>query len=399
MALFEKKLLLISLASMLFFGSIDTLRSIVTPMLQEDLRLSYLQVSGAFSMGSFGYLAGSFLGGLSVDKRGLKFVTLLGGICITAGLLLYMSFENYILFAAGFVISGIGGGILEIGINGAVPAVSKSVEDQARYFNWLHGFYGIGATGLPLLSVWFLRAFPDWRSGFWFELALLGLILLFVLLFPYGNVTTKRQEVTREPVPIKKAEGYPKLVGLLLAIMTYVMAEVGFATWLPSYLIQVRNVTLTEVAFYLSGFYLIFTFGRLSAHWWINRIGQEKAVMFSSTMAMATFGIAMWENQATLVFFVVSGISFSAIFPTIAAIACHLYADNAGKILGFLFAASGIGAMLANGIIGVVANNYGLETGFSVILLFLGSVVLCMLCVIRLNKPKVAGAAQGRQGP
>lgn len=72
MALFERKLLFISFVGMLFFGSIDSLRSIMTPLIQKDLQLNYLELSGAFSLGSFGYLVGSFLGGLVIDKKGLK---------------------------------------------------------------------------------------------------------------------------------------------------------------------------------------------------------------------------------------------------------------------------------------------------------------------------------------
>lgn len=186
-------------------------------------------------------------------------------------------------------------------------------------------------------------------------------------------------------------------MSLLAAIMTYVMAEVGFATWLPSYVVQVSKLTLTEGAFCLSGFYLIFTLGRLSAHWWMNRIGQEKAVMISSTAAIVTLGIAMSGNRATLALFIVARLCFSVIFPTIASIACHVYADHAGKVLGYLFTASGIGAMLGNGIIGLLANHFGLKAGFSVILFFLGCVLICMWFVIRLNKSAVLAVNTGER--
>ncbi|MED1949890.1 hypothetical protein [Brevibacillus centrosporus] len=72
MALFERKLLFISFVGMLFFGSIDSLRSIMTPLIQKDLQLNYFELSGAFSLGSFGYLVGSFLEGIVIDKKGLK---------------------------------------------------------------------------------------------------------------------------------------------------------------------------------------------------------------------------------------------------------------------------------------------------------------------------------------
>lgn len=333
-------------------------------------------------------MSGSFLGGHTVDRIGLKTVTLVGGILIASGIILYMSVDNYLLFIAGFIVSGLGGGIFEIGINAVVPAVSKTVADQTRYFNWLHGFYGIGATGLPILSVWILQNATDWRSGFWFELAMLGLILLFVLFFRYDDVTKHRNSGTVQPKKLAKSLYNPLLFGFLAAIMSYVMAEVGFATWLPTYLVQVKKLTLAEGAIYLAGFYFTFTLGRVTGHWWINRIGQVKTVMICICTAIISLAIAIYGSQGTALFFVVAGVGFSAIFPTIAAIACDIYADHAGKVLGLLFTASGIGAMLANWLIGSIAASFGLHLGFSLIVLFLLAVLICMLGVMRLQKEK-----------
>jgi fucose permease len=392
---FEKKLLSISLVSMFFFGSIDAWRSIVTPMIQEDMALDYLQLSTAFSLSSFGYLAGSFIGGFTVDKTGLKRVTVIGGILIAAGLMLYMSVDHLALFMAGFLISGMGGGIFEVGINGVVPAVSKSAEDQARYFNWLHGFYGIGATVVPLFGVWILPHFDDWRSGFWFVLTVLALVLMYVAKLRYEGAATVRKKADDHRFdPVAKWKPSLMLYGLLIAVMMYVMAEVGFAAWLPTYLVRVKNLTISEGAFYLSGFYLIFTAGRLTGHWWINRLGQTWAVLISSFVAIAALAIAVWGNEATLFFFIVAGIGFAAVFPTIAAIACHLFAGHAGKVLGLLFAASGIGALLANVLIGAVAATYGLKQGFFLIFLFLGCVILCMIMVMRSESKRLAACPE-----
>lgn len=372
---------------MLFFGTIDTLRSIVTPLIQSDLQLSYLELSSAFTLGSLGYLTGSFIGGYTVDRRGLKSCTLIGIILIAAGLLLYMSVKNYMLFVSGFMIAGFGGGIFEIGINGAVPAISRSVEDQARYFNWLHGFYGVGATGLPLASVWILEHSKDWRIGFWFELAILGIIFVFAACLPYGNLKSVKDKVRdTDPASLPKLTYSPLLMALLVSIMTYVMAEVAFTTWLPTYLVNVRSMSLSEGSFYLCGFYLIFTVGRITGHWWINRVGQMKAVVMSSCVALISLGVAVLGNHLTTIFFIVAGIGFSAIFPTIVAITCNIYQDHAGKVLGFLFTATGIGALLANWFVGLIANTYGLSQGFHLIFLFLICDLLGILYVIRLHR-------------
>ncbi len=52
-----------------------------------------------------------------------------------------------------------GTGTLEIGVNGVVPAVASTEQQRAGYFNTLHGLYGLGAFGFPVLAAWIIGAF------------------------------------------------------------------------------------------------------------------------------------------------------------------------------------------------------------------------------------------------
>ncbi|UUZ86855.1 MFS transporter [Paenibacillus sp. P26] len=298
---FERRLLGISLLGMLFFGTIDALRSIATPMIQTDLQLNYWQISLAFTAGSVGYLTGSFAGGLVVDRTGLKTATLVGAAASGAGIFIYLMFKSPLPFIAGFVIAGFGNGVFEIGLNGAVPAVVASAKDRTRYFNWLHGFYGLGATGLPLIGARALST-GEWRSGYWAELAFLGSIAAMAALLRYGKLTPGGQESVPTSGTLSRSRSrLPMsylLISLLAAIGAYVMAEVGFSTWSPTYLVEVRGLSIAEASYYLSGFFLVFTAGRLTGHWWVNRIGQLKAVLLSVCAAIVSLGIAVFGSNS-----------------------------------------------------------------------------------------------------
>ncbi len=382
----KKQLLTTALVSMFCMGALDILRGIATPGMQADWNLSYSQLGTAFSVGSAGYLVGSFLCGFIVERSGLKVAIIGGGVLMAAGIAVLIAFHGYPWFVGGFITMGVGGGIFEIGINGVVPAISNSSRDQSRYFHWLHGFYGVGAAGFPLVAVWILHLTQSWRSGYLVTLILLSFILLYVSLTRYGKLKPAGHRQAGIDISTLELFKSPILYGLLTAIMTYVMAEIGIATWLPTYLMKVRNMTLAQGSFYLSGFYLTFTIGRLTGHQWVHRIGHGRAVILSSLISIIILGVAVFGSKSTLVFFIATGIGFATIFPTIAAVASDIYPSHAGKVLGFLFAASAIGNFFANWLIGHIATAYGLRQGFTIIFVFLIATAISMTMVMWLRR-------------
>jgi MFS transporter, OFA family, oxalate/formate antiporter len=385
----KRNLLAIALASMFSVGCLDILRGIASPDMQTDWHLTYFQLGAAFSSGSAGYLAGSFLGGFFADKLGIKPLIFYGGAITSLGIVMLVLLQGFVWFVMGFILIGVGGGIFEIGANDVVPMISHSSGDESRYFHWLHGFYGLGATLFPLVGVWVIHQTHSWRSGYSAILILLFIILVFTILLRYRASDSQHHEKAEVQTPVGHVLQAPALYGLLAAIMTYVMAEIGLATWLPSYLMNIRNLTLAQGSAYLSGFYLLFTIGRLTGHLWVYRIGNSQAVILSAFVSILTLAFAVYGSNHLLLMFVVSGAGFATIFPTITAIASETYREHAGKVLGFLFTASGIGGFLTNWLIGQTATQFGLRTGFSLIFVFLLFTVISMMFVIRLSRTRL----------
>lgn len=380
----HKLIITLALGVMLLFGATDMLRGVAAPYLQKDLHLDYLELGYLFSANSLGYLAGSLAAGFVMDRLGLRFIQATGILATVAGMVAIAESGSFIMMFGGFVITGLGGGWLEIAVNGVVPAISRDNYHQARLFNWLHGFYGIGAFTFPVLAAWLIQATHGWRSVYLILGSFLALGVVFVLAGNYKGLQVTRAR-KNDAIPLRKLFAEPILYGLLIAIVTYVMAEVGMATWLPTFLVQQHGFSLAKGSLYLSGFYLTFTVGRLTAHTWVHKIGSERAVLFSSLVAILFMAMTVFGHGSWLTAVVIAGFGFAVIFPTIAAVASSIFADHAGKVLGLLFSASAVGSMTANSLIGWMATQFGLKAGFSLIGVFLVCVLISTVFVIWLQ--------------
>lgn len=393
----RKLIFSLALAVMLIFGATDMLRGVAAPYLQRDLHLDYLQLGYLFSSNSLGYLAGSLIAGFVMDRVGLRLIQATGILANVAGLAVIAFSGSFFTMVLGFILTGLSGGWLEIAVNGTVPAMASSNLGQTKLFNWLHGFYGIGAFTFPVLAAWLIQATHGWRSVY----VMLGGVLSFGLIIVIaGNYRGIR--VTRQPeddtVPLSQLFSQPILYGLLIAIVTYVMAEVGVGTWLPTYLVQEHGFSLAKGSLFLSGFYLTFTVGRLTAHTWVHKLGSERAILLSAAFAFVFVVLTVFGHGQWLIAVIVAGSGFAVIFPTITAVASSIFANHAGKVLGLLFSASAVGSLTANSLIGWLSTAFGLRAGFSLIALFLLCVFVSTIFVIWLQRRHMAQDAEAGLG-
>ncbi len=91
------------------------------------------------------------------------------------------------------------------------------------------------------------------------------------------------------------------------------MAETAVCGWLPTYLVNVRHTSVEQGSLCLSGFYLTFTIGRLSAPLWVTRLGDYRAILISTCLSLGAVGMAL-SVKSTLPLFMVAGAGFAIVF-------------------------------------------------------------------------------------
>lgn len=105
-----------------------------------------------------------FVTGLSAVKWGKKRFITWGQYMLAAGLLMASFSQNYPMFIASLMITGIGGGLTEAIINPLV--VDIHADDSGKYLNITNAFYPIGVMASALLFGELLTLGYSWRTIF-----------------------------------------------------------------------------------------------------------------------------------------------------------------------------------------------------------------------------------------
>jgi len=366
----------IATAVMVLFGASDMMRGVAAPFLLRDMHLNYLLLGTVFSAASGGYLVASFTAGFVTHHFGIKRSVLYGFSVMIAGYALIVVAHDYALLVIGFVLSGVGSGLTEIGVNSLVPALAP--EAQSHYFNILHAMYSLGATISPIVLAWMIAASGTWRTpSALFVVAYACLCWPGVKMpYPQSPAADSRGD---QHMSLKNIVRQPVLYVLIGSIGIYVVAESGVANWLPTLLRTTRHEPVAEAALYLSGFYLLLTAGRFVGGAVVARIGGVRAVILSALSGAAILFVLQVDPRAPTALYAVSGLFFGFVFPTISAVTSETFAERSATVLGFLFTCAGIGGMVSSWLIGAIADAYGLEVGFAVVPVSLLATALLMM--------------------
>lgn len=358
---------LLALFAMLLFGVLDMIRGVVAPSILHAFSLNYALLGLLFSLSSIGYLVGSFLSGLVLDRLGQKPVMTVGISVLFFGLVFIAFGKTYDVLGLGYFLAGIGNGLMEIAVNSVVPLVAT--EHQSRYFNLLHGFYGAGATFAPIAAAWVISTFSLWQlpyvlAGF---LVVVLFVLVLITVYPAAKpMPTAPLTKADSSLPLTKLFVSPALYLLILAIMVYVVAEVGIANWLPTFLHTSRGFSTSLAATFLALFYLTFTVGRFTGSVIVHRIGSVRSIVVASVLAFfCTLSASFFQGKASLLF-IVAGLFFGLIFPTISSMASEAFPTRTATVMSMLFTFAGLGSIAATWLIGVIATSFGLTVGFYV---------------------------------
>jgi len=164
-------------------GLPDGLLGIAWPFMSERSNVS-LDSLGILLFGfTTGYLATSSTSGKVMQYLSLG--TLLAVSCLLTGLsvLVYALVDIWPAMIIASVFLGMGGGAIDASIN-----TFAASNFRASTVNWLHAFYGIGATTGPLLVTLMLANDRQWYHGY-ITVALIQLSLALLFLLTRGRWT------------------------------------------------------------------------------------------------------------------------------------------------------------------------------------------------------------------
>lgn len=318
-------------------------------------------------------------------------------VALTAVAMVGFSFSgSFWLLCLWAVPYGLGAGAVDAALNNYV-----ALHYAARHMNWLHSFWGVGASISPFIMSYALTADLGWSSAYR-VVGLIQVVLTFVLIVSvplWGKVNPVRPAAhdaddDAEPsgkgsahVPIAHALRIPG-VGLVLgAFFAYCALESTAFLWASTFLVTERDVAPATAAAFASLFLLGMTGGRFLAGFFADRVGDRRLIRggFVAVAVGAVMLVLPLETDVlALAGLVVAGLGAAPIYPAIIhSTPANFGRQNSQAIIGIQMAAAYTGSTLAPPLFGVLAT----WAGMWLFPLFVGALaVLGLLLSERLNR-------------
>jgi fucose permease len=328
--------------------------------MRRSFELPVSQLGVLLSSAMVGYLVSSFASGVLVARLGVGRLLAASGVATASSAFVYALAPAWAVVVLGGLVSGLGGGAIDAGINAFAAA-----RFSPRLTSWLHASYGVGATLGPVVASAVLAAGGSWRSAY----GLIGLLL--AALAVSFAFTTGRWALG--PAPGASRPAGPSIgaalrrgavwlnVGLFFL---YAGLEVGAGQWAYSWLVEGRGVTPALAGAWLAVYWGSLTVGRVVLGGLTSRVSPE-AILRGSLIAVPLgvvwlgAGLGPASGAAGLA---ILGLALAPIFPLlIAATPERVGAPYAAHAIGFQVAAFYLGTAALPGAAGVLARHVGLE--------------------------------------
>jgi fucose permease len=268
---------------------------------------------------------------------------------------------------------GLGAGAVDSSLNHFVAAHYSS-----RHMNWLHGFWGVGATTGPLIMGLALASSAGWAGGArTIGLLQLGLaVVLWLTLSLWSKEHSKPPEEEGGHVATQYKPLRPLAVWLAPTVfLFYVAAEMGTGLWAASILVGNRGMAQADAGFWVSVYFGSITAGRFAVGVVANRLGNRRLIRMG--IGLAAVGAAIFAShaligQASLAGLVLMGLGCAPVFPSLMHETAKRFPDDIARtVIGRQMTFAYAGGSIIPAAFGVLATWAGLGAVMPVVVILL----------------------------
>ena len=377
-------LLAIIYIAFISLGLPDSLLGAGWPVMQESLDVPV----GFAGIVTMIIASGTVLSSLASERLTRRFgaglVTAVSVAMTAAALFGFSTSGEFWMLCLWAIPYGLGAGAVDAALNNYV-----ALHYAARHMNWLHSFWGVGASISPFIMSYAITSGLGW-SGAYLIVGVTQSILTFVLLVSlplWGKVNTVVAPVVADAdavpdadvvpdagetpagkgsahVSLATALRIPGVVLILAAFFAYCALESTSILWASTYLVEERAVAPATAAAFGSLFLLGITAGRFLAGFIADRAGDRQLIrggFVAVGVGALMLALPLETNVVALAGLVVAGLGSAPIYPAI----IHSTPVNFGRrnsqaIIGIQMAAAYAGSTLAPPLFGALSAWAGL---------------------------------------
>ena len=389
--------LLIIYLAFISLGLPDSILGAAWPIMRTDLNAP-LSAAGLVSMiVSASTIVSSLNSNRLLRRFGTGMVSFLSTL-LTAAALLGFSFSGSILFLLVLAVPlGLGAGAIDAGLNNYV-----ALHYQARHMNWLHCFWGIGATLGPAIMSAFLHS-ENWRGGYR-TIAGLQFLLVLILLaalpawrkHEQSEQASQGEESTARDISIRQLLSLRGAKPAMAAFFFYCASEITLGLWGSSFLVEVRGIPAAQAALWVSVYYGGITVGRGIAGFVSMKLTNRQLIRAGQLISLAGAVLLLLPlpKPVSCAALLLIGIGYAPIYPAMLhETPVRFGRANSQQLMGLQMALAYTGSTLAPSLIGAAA---GL-TSIVILPFFLaGASFVMLLCCERVNRLLAAGKMGGQ---
>jgi fucose permease len=304
--------------------------------------------------------------GVFQDKRGKKFVLMMGLSVILAGLLnATFGIGTFAGFLFTILLIGAGAAILQVAGNPIMRDVSAEGK-YARNLTLGQFVKAIGSLSGPLIPVVAARYFGvSWKIIFPIYAVAIAVTLLAVGFLRVARKAPERQAATTGSCLALLRNGY--ILAMVFAIFLYVGAEQCLSAGIPLFLKERFSVDISKVGLLGTGlFFLALTIGRLFGGIVLNWMPPRKFFLVTCAVSiLGLLGLFVPSGYVAAASFFLAGVGFANIFPLVFSLAVESMPDRANELSGLMVTAIVGGAFLPP-LMGFVADHSTVQISFLV---------------------------------
>lgn len=304
--------------------------------------------------------------GIFQDKRGKKFILMLGLIVALVGLLnASFGLTSFARFLLTVLLLGAGAAILQVSGN----PIMRDVSDPGKYprnLSLAQFVKAIGSLSGPMIPVVAAKYFgASWQVIFPIYATALVVAVLAVAGVHVEERKSEHRAATLRSCLALLANGY--VLMMVAAIFLYVGAEVSVSAGIPLYLKERFDIDINKVGLLGTGlFFTALTIGRFSGGVILNWMPPRKFFLATCGISViALLGLFVPDRTLAVASFFVAGLGFANIFPLVFSIAVEAMPEHTNELSGLMVTAILGGACLPP-LMGLVADHSSVQASFVV---------------------------------
>lgn len=371
-------LLIIIYLAFISLGLPDSLLGSAWPVMHRALDVPIAFAGIITIVISVGTIVSSLLSDRLTKKFGTGRVTAVSVLFTAIALLGFAYAQSFTLLLFFSIPYGIGAGAVDAALNNYV-----AVHYASRHMNWLHSFWGLGASISPYIMGYFLTGGRAYTDGYFF-IAVLQMGLSFVLfmslpLWKKPTDSKASKESNDQAISMRQTV---KIKGVKLVLITffgYCAIESTTGLWASSFLVEYRGLGAEVAARFTSYFFIGITTGRFLAGFFSERIGDKFLIRYGTFTIMAGVSLLMLNhtsNNMYMVSLIIIGLGCAPIYPAIIhSTPVNFPKEYSQSIIGIQMASAYLGTTIMPPLFGFIAS----ITSIGYFPFYLLLISLCML--------------------